>query len=213
MTIEELSSVLQMQEEILQFSSFTNADAWELGNLIVAEAAKRGAAVLVRIRLNNGYTVFQYGMDGTNLYHEQWLTRKENTVRLTEKSSLRMYMDLRERGESLADRFLDEKEYAACGGGFPIRVEEVGVIGTIAITGLDHVSEHDLLVKFGMAQTAIIGVLRKRFNPYGMTWFRLSNMYIMVAGVKMMIVVDQMVAVVATAGMEPANVMEHTTNL
>ena len=53
-----------------------------------------------------------------------------------------MYMDLRERGESLADRFLDEKEYAACGGGFPIRVEEVGVIGTIAITGLDHVSEH-----------------------------------------------------------------------
>ena len=68
-----------MQEEILQFSSFTNADAWELGNLIVAEAAKRGAAVLVRIRLNNGYTVFQYGMDGTNLYHEQWLTRKENT--------------------------------------------------------------------------------------------------------------------------------------
>ena len=42
---------------------------------------------------------------------------------------------------------LDEKEYAACGGGFPIRVEEVGVIGTIAITGLDHVSEHDLLVK------------------------------------------------------------------
>ena len=136
MTIEELSSVLQMQEEILQFSSFTNADAWELGNLIVAEAAKRGAAVLVRIRLNNGYTVFQYGMDGTNLYHE-----------LTEKSSLRMYMDLRERGESLADRFLDEKEYAACGGGFPIRVEEVGVIGTVAITGLDHVSEHDLLVK------------------------------------------------------------------
>ena len=49
MTIEELSSVLQMQEEILQFSSFTNADAWELGNLIVAEAAKRGAAVLERL--------------------------------------------------------------------------------------------------------------------------------------------------------------------
>ena len=58
-----------------------------------------------------------------------------------------MYMDLRERGETLADRLLDEKEYAACGGGFPIRVEEVGVIGTVAITGLDHVSEHDLLVK------------------------------------------------------------------
>ena len=147
MTIEELSSVLQMQEEILQFSSFTNADAWELGNLIVAEAAKRGAAVLVRIRLNNGYTVFQYGMDGTTLYNEQWLIRKENTVRVTEQSSLRFYMDLRQSQENMEERFLDPREYAACGGGFPIRVEEVGVIGTIAVSGLDHVSDHDLLVK------------------------------------------------------------------
>ena len=58
-----------------------------------------------------------------------------------------MYMDLRERGESLADRFLDEKEYAACGGGFPIRVEEVGVIGAILVEGQDHFSDHDLIVK------------------------------------------------------------------
>ena len=145
MTIEELSSVLQMQEEILQFSSFTNADAWELGNLIVAEAAKRGAAVLIRIRLNNGYTVFQYGMDGTNMYHEQWLTRKENTVRLTEKSSLRMYMDLRERGETLADRLLDEKEYAACGGGFPIRVNGC-MTHVITVSALAHEKDHAFIV-------------------------------------------------------------------
>ena len=37
MTIEELLKVLEMQEEILQFSHFTNGDAWELGNLIVLE--------------------------------------------------------------------------------------------------------------------------------------------------------------------------------
>ena len=32
MTIEELLKVLEMQEEILQFSHFTHGDAWELGN-------------------------------------------------------------------------------------------------------------------------------------------------------------------------------------
>lgn len=105
MTVEELVKVLEMQEEILQFSSFTNADAWELGTLVVMEARRLGLSIAVRIRLNNGYTVFQYGMDGTNLYNEQWLTRKENTVRTMEQSSLRMYMNLRETQESLEDRF------------------------------------------------------------------------------------------------------------
>ena len=147
MTVEELVKVLEMQEEILQFSSFTNADAWELGNMVIQEAKRLGLTVAVRIRLNNGYTVFQYGMDGTNLHNEQWMTRKENTVKTLEESSLRFCMNLRANQESLEDHFLDPREYAACGGGFPIRVEEVGVIGTIVVSGLDHVSDHDLLVK------------------------------------------------------------------
>ncbi|MCI5509782.1 MAG: heme-degrading domain-containing protein [Oliverpabstia sp.] len=147
MTVEELVKVLEMQEEILQFSSFTNADAWELGNMVIQEAKRLGLTVAVRIRLNNGYTVFQYGMDGTNLLNEQWMTRKENTVKTLEESSLRFCMNLRANQESLEDHFLDPREYAACGGGFPIRVEEVGVIGTIVVSGLDHVSDHDLLVK------------------------------------------------------------------
>ena len=147
MTVEELVKVLEMQEEILQFSSFTNADAWELGNMVIQEAKRLGLTVAVRIRLNNGYTVFQYGMDGTNLLNEQWMTRKENTVKTLEESSLRFCMNLRANQESLEDHFLDPREYAACGGGFPIRVEEVGVIGTIGVSGLDHVSDHDLLVK------------------------------------------------------------------
>ena len=33
MTIEEVITVLAMQEEILQFGHFTNEDAWALGNL------------------------------------------------------------------------------------------------------------------------------------------------------------------------------------
>ena len=75
------------------------------------------------------------------------MTRKENTVKTLEESSLRFCMNLRANQESLEDHFLDPREYAACGGGFPIRVEEVGVIGTIVVSGLDHVSDHDLLVK------------------------------------------------------------------
>lgn len=64
-----------------------------------------------------------------------------------EESSMRFCMELRQNQESMEERFLDPREYAACGGGFPIRVEEVGVIGSIVVSGMDHVSDHDLLVK------------------------------------------------------------------
>lgn len=147
MTVEELMKVLEMQEEILQFSSFTNADAWELGNMVVMEAKRRGVSIAVRIRLNNGCTVFQHNMDGMTKYNEQWLDRKENTVQTLEQSSLRLCMRMKESEEQLEDMFLNPSEYAACGGGFPIRVEEVGVIGSIVVSGMDHVSDHDLLVK------------------------------------------------------------------
>lgn len=83
MTVEELIAMLEMQEEILQFNHFTNEDAWELGNIMVAEARRRKMPVVISIRLNNGYTVFQYAGDGTNLHNENWLPEKiqhrENT--------------------------------------------------------------------------------------------------------------------------------------
>ena len=147
MTIDEVISVLEMQEEILQFSHFTNADAWTLGNMLVAEAQRRGSSVMISIRLNNGFTVFQYGFDGTNLYNENWISRKQKTVMVTEKSSLHLAMVLRRSGETLENMMMDPKEFAASGGGFPIRVEEVGVIGSVLVSGMDPVSDHDLIIK------------------------------------------------------------------
>ena len=109
MTIDELLGLLDMQEEILQFSHFTNADAWEVGNCIVAEAIKRKLPVAVSIRLNNGLTVFQYASDSVNLQSERWLQRKMNTVRTLERSSLYTSVLLRKSEETLADWYLDEK--------------------------------------------------------------------------------------------------------
>ena len=147
MTIEEVITVLAMQEEILQFGPFTNEDAWALGNLIVAEARKRGLDTAVEIRLNNGYTVFKYAGNSTNLNNEAWMDKMYATVRRVEKSTMLLYSELKKSEETLEDIGLDNREYSYMGGGFPIRVEEVGVIGVILVSNQNHFVNHDIIVR------------------------------------------------------------------
>ena len=147
MTIEEVITVLAMQEEILQFGHFTNEDAWALGNLIVAEARKRGLDTAVEIRLNNGYTVFEYAGNSTNLNNEAWMDKMYATVRRVEKSTMLLYSELKKSEETLEDIGLDPREYSYMGGGFPIRVEEVGVTGVILVSNQNHFVNHDIIVR------------------------------------------------------------------
>ena len=129
MTMDELMKVLDMQEDILQFTHFTNADAWELGTMILMEARRRGAQVGIMIR------------------NVELMRRKSNSVLLTERSSLQLYMAATNAPESVKQMVLDPKEYAMLGGGFPICVEEVGVVATVAVSGMGQVSDHDVIVK------------------------------------------------------------------
>ena len=129
MTMDEVINVLSLQEEILQFNHFTNEDAWQLGIMLVAESKKRGLDCSITIRKNNGSTVFKY------------------TVKIMEKSSMLLYSELKQNEETLEDIGLDEKEFSCMGGGFPIRVEEVGVIGAIVVTDQNPFINHDIIVK------------------------------------------------------------------
>ncbi|WP_095170897.1 MULTISPECIES: heme-degrading domain-containing protein [Blautia] len=147
MTMDEVITVLSMQEEILQFSHFTNEDAWELGMMLVAESRRRGLDCAVSIRRNNGYAVFKYAGNTTNLNNDRWMDRTFNTVRTLEKSSLLVYSELQKNEETMVDIALDPKEFSCMGGGFPVRVDEVGVVGAIMVTNQNHYINHDIIVK------------------------------------------------------------------
>ena len=160
MMLEESIRILAMQEEILQFSHLTNEDAWELGSLMVAEAARNHLPVAISIRLNSGCTVFQYGFKGTNYSDEQWMTRKQNTVRVMEMSTLRLFMLLKKNQETLESRGLNETDHAARGGGFPIRVAGAGVIGSVLVSGLDHMADHEFAAACMSQDLRIDGIPR-----------------------------------------------------
>ncbi len=145
--VEEISQALFMQEELLQFNHFNQADAWELGVLMVETAKRHGMKLVFRIELNNGMRVFEYAMNGMTLNDVSLLEKKVNTVKRFEESSLRLYTELQTSNQTLESLGVDEKEYACMGGAFPIIIEEVGVIGVIAVEGMNHVACHDFLIK------------------------------------------------------------------
>ena len=131
----DLEKVLQQEREY-QFRIFSHADAWELGNELVAACAEMEGPLAVEIEVNH-VIVFRYYPDGTGAYHEQWLRRKRNLVNLLEKSSQRAYYELEaSHADQEHDWHLPRSDYAACSGAFPIRIRDGSVIGVAAVSGL-----------------------------------------------------------------------------
>ena len=65
---------------------------------------------------------------------------------MTQKSSLHFWADVQLSRSSPEKKRMPEKEYACCGGGFPLAVKEVGVVGTICVSGLPHLEDHKLII-------------------------------------------------------------------
>ena len=143
---EEFLQACIAQEQKYQFDFFSRDDVWELGCDLVEATRSFEGPLAVEIDLN-GVMVFRYYPAGTCAYHEQWLQRKRRTVCLTEKSSLRVFAELDAKGASMQqEMLLDPKDYANCGGGFPIRLRGGCMIGFIGVSGLEHTRDHAALL-------------------------------------------------------------------
>ncbi len=135
------------QEELLVFKQFTNDDAFDLGNLIVKYGKDNNLSIAVSIRLSNGYVVYQHGLAGSNLGNQNWMRRKQNTVNMFGTSSLLAYLTSTKKNEPLEAWGLPAEDYVLCGGGFPIRVENCGVVACATVSGLTHYQDHSVLIE------------------------------------------------------------------
>lgn len=80
----------------------------------------------------NGSLLFYYRSKETSEHNRDWLRRKTNAVNKLGMSSLRLYYYLIDTKRLLKDdMYLNPMDYAACGGGFPIRVKGIGLVGSI----------------------------------------------------------------------------------
>jgi uncharacterized protein (UPF0303 family) len=143
---DELLQELLRQEEELQFTSFTNETALELGMALLSEARTRSQPVTIDIT-RHGQQLFHYAMSGTSADNDQWIRRKNNVVARFGHSSYYVGRQLASAGQSMEEKYLlSSQEYAAHGGAFPLIVRGAGVIGAITISGLPQAEDHEVVV-------------------------------------------------------------------
>jgi uncharacterized protein (UPF0303 family) len=147
MNYDKYIALVEKQEELLQFPHFNRGDAWELGKEFARDILDNNHKLSVSIRLLNGLILFQYFPEGTGLNNESWMTRKFNTVREMDASTLLFTLRLRDRKQTLEDRGLDPGRYVTGGGGFPIRVAGTGLVGAILVSGFSGLEDHNILVE------------------------------------------------------------------
>lgn len=144
---------LQLQEERLRFEGFDEAQAWELGCRLRDEAVRLGVALHIEVRIN-AHTVFRHAMPGTAPANADWARRKRNTSDLTQRSSYAIGLELAAAGSDQQHKMgLPQRDYAAHGGSFPLRLRSGVVIGTVTVSGAPQRQDHAILVGVLAAMT------------------------------------------------------------
>ena len=147
MAIEQDLERLVVQEERLQFAHFDAQAAWELGCRMRQTAVDRGLKIAIEIR-QMGFPLFFSALPGTAPDNSDWIRRKRNVVERFHRSSYAIALDTQKRGTTLPERYgVSLADFVTSGGGFPIRVRGVGVVGVAVVSGLAQRDDHGFVVE------------------------------------------------------------------
>jgi uncharacterized protein (UPF0303 family) len=135
------------QEARLRFTQFTNDTALALGMAMVAAAQRDGLALTIDIT-RHGHQLFHAALPGTAPDNDAWVQRKNRVVNHFGHSSYYVGVLTASKNTTLAERsFLDPALYSAHGGAFPIIIEQVGVVGTVTVSGLPQAEDHAFVAR------------------------------------------------------------------
>lgn len=132
------------QEKTATLKSFTKSDGWKLGNIVRELAGEDKEKIVISVKLQNQH-LFYFAGEDTIKDNEFWAKRKRGVVLRHEHSSYFVSKEYDgDEEEYYKHNAVEPKDFAIHGGGFPIRVESVGIVGSIVVSGL--VSEEDHLL-------------------------------------------------------------------
>ncbi|MBJ9987855.1 MULTISPECIES: heme-binding protein [unclassified Paenibacillus] len=135
MNIEQLEYLehLEYLEKELILTDFTNDNALELGLIIInlAKAQKNPVAILIE---RDNVPIFTYLMENASIECIPMLYRKKRIVDQYNKSSA--YISC-----------FSPLEFKSLGGSFPLRIKNVGVVGSVSVASYSGIIDHNITVE------------------------------------------------------------------
>lgn len=149
---------IELQEAELVLAKFDFEVAWLIGNRLRDLGAARRAPIVIDVRLF-GQPLFYTALSGSVPDNADWVRRKSNTVARFHRSSYHVGLSLKQADTTLQERYsLPSTEFSSHGGAFPLRLKEVGVIGSVSVSGLPQRDDHELVVE------GLSSVLERDYN-------------------------------------------------
>lgn len=144
--MDKILEQLLFEEKQLQFASFNENSAWEIGCWLVEYATRNELPITIDIRFGE-HQLFHASRPGTSADNDEWVKRKVRLGNRFGHSSFYMGQLLKSEGKTIEEMFLlPESEFAPHGGCFPIIIKNTGVVGTITVSGLPQEEDHKVVV-------------------------------------------------------------------
>jgi uncharacterized protein (UPF0303 family) len=142
---EDIAKIIA-QEQGLVFPAFDEHAAFAIGASIRERAVRESLGLVADVRLWDR-PLFYCAMPGTTGDNPNWVRRKANTVQRLQKSTYRLVLETGGKDRLFPPgRALPAEDYVMAGGGFPIRVKGIGVVGAVTVSGLHERDDHEVAV-------------------------------------------------------------------
>ena len=154
MGLQEDLDRIALQERELVLPKLDSEIAWQIGSRLRSIAAERRLPIVIDVR-RFGHPLFYAAMDGTTPDNPEWVRRKGNVVARFHHSSYIAALNEKLKEKTVYEsQGLPIVDYVTHGGSFPLCVINVGIIGSITVSGLPMRQDHELVIE---ALCAVLG--------------------------------------------------------
>ena len=138
---------IKFEENRFMFRAFDSLAALKIGDFVTKKEMKENLPIIIDIS-TPFQTLYHFANIGSTANNERFIERKRNTVLLFWHSTRWVSQKVNNDVHAMHQKYgTNDNDNSILHGGFPINIENQGVIGAICVSGLTQEEDHALIIQ------------------------------------------------------------------